>query len=517
MPMVVRCIEVAELPMLAWCARVDRDSDTVAVVHGRGVETHPRGFMEAAWDGDFASRNLAGATVVCGTGAWLEDSRISFVASTDLSGPIFSIAKPACLYVSNSPAFVSAAAGEEPDEIYPFYPYDLTRIYRRGLACQGGRVRLSSAARLGVHYRTVMSVDRGGTATFAPHRLCEAPTDYASYKALLVDGTSKVVSNAADPGRRRHYRSLAALSRGYDSTATAAIARASGCTDALSFVDSRIEDPQADCGAQNARDLGMNCAVYDRWRYLELGGREVEFGYGAVGSAVTLAAAEALLPGRLLINGEAGGSVWTPRHVKYGNDLAHPWIRYAAGLSPIEFRLRVGYLMFAPACIAARHNQAICDIAMSDAMRPWSIGGDYDRPIARRIGEEAGLARERFGTRKLATGHTQFVYRGRFSAEGLTDYRRFLAQSHAGIAPEIYRYWRTRVERRHRLWASLESERSGDDPDGLASVRFPPPLRIPWDFMFTFQWTVASLRRRYACASEDVVGFGAAGSAIHAA
>jgi hypothetical protein len=24
-----------------------------------------------------------------------------------------------------------------------------------------------------------------------------------------------------------------------------------------------------------------------------------------------------------------------------------------------------------------------------------------------------------------------------------------------------------------------------------------PPIRIPWEFMFTFQWTCASLRDRY--------------------
>ena len=36
-------------------------------------------------------------------------------------------------------------------------------------------------------------------------------------------------------------------------------------------------------------------------------------------------------------------------------------------------------------------------------MQPWSIGGTYDRPIARRIGEEAGVPREAFGQTKLAT------------------------------------------------------------------------------------------------------------------
>jgi hypothetical protein len=36
-------------------------------------------------------------------------------------------------------------------------------------------------------------------------------------------------------------------------------------------------------------------------------------------------------------------------------------------------------------------------------MRPWSIGGTYDRPIARRLGEEAGVPRDAFGQTKFAT------------------------------------------------------------------------------------------------------------------
>jgi hypothetical protein len=33
-------------------------------------------------------------------------------------------------------------------------------------------------------------------------------------------------------------------------------------------------------------------------------------------------------------------------------------------------------------------------------MRPWSVGGSYDRPIARRIIEQAGVPRKEFGERK---------------------------------------------------------------------------------------------------------------------
>jgi hypothetical protein len=37
-------------------------------------------------------------------------------------------------------------------------------------------------------------------------------------------------------------------------------------------------------------------------------------------------------------------------------------------------------------------------------MKPWSLKQEYDKPIARRIAEEAGIARELFGQKKKAVG-----------------------------------------------------------------------------------------------------------------
>lgn len=40
-------------------------------------------------------------------------------------------------------------------------------------------------------------------------------------------------------------------------------------------------------------------------------------------------------------------------------------------------------------------------MSMSAEMTPWSVGGHYDRPIARRIIEEAGVERGQFANRKF--------------------------------------------------------------------------------------------------------------------
>src|SRR5690242_4077553 len=190
--MVFRHVHVPALPALAWCARVTPGADVVHVFHGSRVETHARGFVEGAWNGAFEAFDLARATVLCGTGAAATVDGVRFYASTDQQGLLFSIRLRDGLVVSNSPAFALAASGETLDPIYPFYVYDLLAIFRQGLYCPDGRLRLRSGDALRVHYTTVMAVSPRGEVRFEAHAACAPPGDYRSYAALLYDGVDAV-------------------------------------------------------------------------------------------------------------------------------------------------------------------------------------------------------------------------------------------------------------------------------------------------------------------------------------
>jgi hypothetical protein len=478
--------------------------DAVDVFHGRSVETAEHAFFEGAWNGEFASFGFADATVVAGSGAALTTNGIRFVASTEQYAPLFSVANGGSLHVSNSPAFAVAAAGAATDDIYPFYAYDLLAIYRRGLHGPDGRLPLRAGLALGVHFATIISVDRGGTLRFAAHRLGDLPRDYSSYAAMLHDGVRHVFDNAADSRRRQAFTPLASMSRGYDSTATAVLSAAAGCREAFSFTDSRGEDPDRDNGAANARALGFAHHTRDRWDYI---GRddlpEREFGYAPTSSNVPMTALGECLAHRIVVGGTFGDSVWDIEHAAVFEKFTRPWIRFTSGLGQIESRLRAGYVNLLPASIAARHNRAIQEISGSDEMRPWSIGGNYDRPIPRRICEERGLARHAFGMRKAATSHSHLNDPGRFSARGLADYLAFVREAHAPIPRLRYRYWRARADVLHRFWDRFGTETRRYVRTSAWQRRFPfilntTPIRLPWDYMFTFQWTVASMRDRYA-------------------
>ena len=62
-----------------------------------------------------------------------------------------------------------------------------------------------------------------------------------------------------------------------------------------------------------------------------------------------------------------------------------------------ELRLVVGFVHLPLPFMGARRKADIVKITESSEMDPWRLETDYDRPIARRIAEEAGVPRHLFG------------------------------------------------------------------------------------------------------------------------
>jgi hypothetical protein len=67
-----------------------------------------------------------------------------------------------------------------------------------------------------------------------------------------------------------------------------------------------------------------------------------------------------------------------------------------------EIRLKCGMINVAVPSLFARSIGDLARIASSREMAPWRISREYDRPIARRIVESAGVPRALFGVRKKA-------------------------------------------------------------------------------------------------------------------
>ena len=103
----------------------------------------------------------------------------------------------------------------------------------------------------------------------------------------------------------------------------------------------------------------------------------------------------------LLVLGTAGDFVWQSAFKKEFNDSNHFLDRYdTTSCQLAEWRLHKGVFLANVPSIGASRIDCLKQINESSAMDPWRIGGDYDRPIPRRILEQQGVSRDKFGIKK---------------------------------------------------------------------------------------------------------------------
>jgi hypothetical protein len=241
--------------------------------------------------------------------------------------------------------------------------------------------------------------------------------DFDSYYGYLVTTAREVCANAGDGARVRRYVPLTTLSTGYDSPAGAVIAASLGCRDAIALTRSQRGIP--DSGVAVAEVLGLRLREFERTAHLpDADAAAAEFlSAGAHGEDYIHHVFRDLLPGKVLFTGFGGGNVWEksmpPTEVIHRKDLS--------GSSLGEFRLSRDFVHLPVPCIGCLRHPDLYRISHSVEMAPYSIGGNYDKPIPRRIVESAGVRRAVFGQRKSAV--SLFFYRkpALISAKGRAD------------------------------------------------------------------------------------------------
>ncbi|MGF9765085.1 hypothetical protein AAII07_59590 [Microvirga sp. 0TCS3.31] len=87
-------------------------------------------------------------------------------------------------------------------------------------------------------------------------------SDFSAYRNYLQSVCAAVAKNASDPIRPRCYKLLATVSSGYDSPASAAVARGAGCTEAVTFTTAR--NGTVDDGSDIGQALGIDVLTAER-------------------------------------------------------------------------------------------------------------------------------------------------------------------------------------------------------------------------------------------------------------
>jgi hypothetical protein len=489
MRLVFRRVET--LPRLAWSARLRAADPEVLVVHGPWVESADDRFFEGAWNGRIGDDPDA-ATLLVGSAARLEAGGVVFATACNSLDRLFSLRTERELFISNSVAYLLVAAGDGPDPKHLHYFDDFLEQYRLGTRRIERPIHTRGGRHLLVHMCCNLHVEPDLSWTVREKRLPPVPVSYTDYVSALEAAISSIAENASSPERRVGYRSLVSVSRGYDSPAIAVLARAAGCREAIS-----VGSADGDGGSAIAERLGYQVHEIDPLAFLDREGMpEVEFGFWPGGSNVVLAGMEEELRGTLRLSGRMGDRVWTTQEAKLLDHLVSPNPSIMFGAWVTEFRLRVGFLNFAPAFYGAQHSRALLRITVSDEMAPWRLGTDYDRPVPRRITEEAGIPRDWFGQKKAATLH-----RPVHSLEALSDASRrdLLAFWLAHRPGPLGDLWHRGLRRLQTWDAQLRSPSSRIGPLWRRVPAIPAhyarglgPLSVG------FQWSFSHLAPRYA-------------------
>jgi hypothetical protein len=406
---------IDDFPPLAWVATCQPDQKLIAVQHGRFVETHPHFFVEGAWADDFTEGQMHNSDTVFGSGGVLADDSITFVSCTATTDYLYHSDDAKHFVISNSLPLLLAKL----DDVLQSACRDYSRI---NLSIRDGiHDFISKIPTRKGHVRRVMHYNvRPDTSGIALVEKPPAPdfgsfNEYRDYLRLRI---GQLFANARHGARHLPIQIYSTQSRGYDSTAVNAIAAPFGVDRVFTSPESKdkqscylggASQAPSDDGTAICETLGLPCTSIDRRSFEKKPLAHEHFYWAALDGNQDLnlnEIMEHLNTPTLLLTGQYG-EFWYPRssisesRLHCLDDGLTKWDLSGHGLA--EVRLKTGLIQAAIPVIGSRHRDSILRITENQEMVPWRLGTRYDRPIPRRIAEEAGVARDMFGQVKLAS------------------------------------------------------------------------------------------------------------------
>ncbi|MGC2049360.1 MAG: hypothetical protein WA635_12225, partial [Gallionella sp.] len=239
--------------------------------------------------------------------------------------------------------------------------------------------------------------------------------EYRDYLRLRI---GQLLINAHHDARNIPLQVYSTQSRGYDTTAVNALAAPFGVDrvftnpeskEKQSFYLGRRSQEPSDDGAAICATLGLTCTPIDRLSFEKEPLAHEIYYWAGLDNNKDLNLHEItnyINRPTLLLTGQYG-EFWYPSNIvgeyrlHFLDDGLKKWDLAGHGLA--EVRLKTGFIQAAIPVIGSRRRTSILRITDDTEMDPWRLGTHYDRPIPRRIAEEAGVPRDMFGQIKLAS------------------------------------------------------------------------------------------------------------------
>lgn len=402
-----------QLPPLGWIATVDVSACTVFVRHGRLVEVAEHWYFEGAWAGSFEGGGFWNTECVFGTGGSVTGRAITFVTSTALCDSIYWSKLGTGQYVvANGLSLLLAVTGRRLDPHNSSY-LEINQSLVRGFRLYKSNIPTTSAAVHRVAHQNLRLSDRNGVEIL-PKPASPHFRNYTDYRDFLTSSSGSLIANARDSLRKTPLQILSTQSKGYDSSAVNALLAKFGVDAAFTIAQAKQvgvaagkerKPSESDDGTEICHALGISPILIARDAFRNLGDRELDFRAGFPECQdLNLAGILPHLEGPSLLFTGILGQIWYTDESLGSRgaegDLAG-WDQGGYGLG--EARIRSGFTQVPLPFLGARRLSEIRSITRSPEMKPWRVGGNYDRPIPRRMAEEAGIPRSLFGQRKMAT------------------------------------------------------------------------------------------------------------------
>jgi len=394
-------------------ASVDRAGETVSLQHGLFVEVRDRFFIEGVWNGSFDKGNFATTDCVFGTGAILRNRSVLFVSSASTTDYLYYHQTAEHVVVSNSLPLLLSYVEDSLDPHCRSYP-DINESIREGINDYIRDIPTLKGSVKRLMYRN-LEVSPVGVAELekdVPPRF-HCFDDYYSY---LLENYRLIVNNIRDRNRKIPLQIFSTQSKGYDTTAVNAIAAKYGIDKVFTVSKGKnnhylvLNDAAKqvdDDGSAICSTLGLKCFPIDRRSFAKNFDQEYLY-YAALHynqDANLKDINDHISTVSVLLTGTLGEMWYTSRcaqdHPCPIDSALRRWDLGCHGLA--EIRLVIGFIHLPLPFIGARQREDIVRITESPEMEPWRLGNSYDRPIPRRIAEQAGVPRQMFGQAKMAS------------------------------------------------------------------------------------------------------------------
>jgi hypothetical protein len=390
------------LPKQAWLLR--GTAEKIIGRLGANVARFDHGFFEGAWALTERPEALDPAGVFLGSGAVWRSGIVTLISSSHSMQSVYLAQEQDRFWAANSLPLLLAAARPAAFDIRRSRKALFSAIY--GLSKYEREIHREPGLRILRFVNAFVSLSDDLDFVELQQRQQADFSTFERYRHYL----STVLAEAAATWGSADAALF--LSSGYDSAATAALARVRLNPHAICIDTAFMDLP--DDGRAVADALAIPSTLIRkkrrpirtaRWSTVEVPTEVIlpeecpeifEFFCGTHLLDEFMRVPDDLVAGKLVLTGHHGDAVWHMTKVG-SNDLIRT-VPTCSGLA--EFRLRTGFVLIPVPMLAFNYADQLWALSHSDEMKPWRVDSEYDRPIPRRILAEAGVAGDLFATKK---------------------------------------------------------------------------------------------------------------------